>query len=310
MNAATPVERTHLFVPATSWRMIEKAAKSKADAVVIDLEDAVAPSDKEAARANVVRALSELDFGGALRIYRINALDTHWAYRDVIDIFEAAGEKVDRIMLPKAGRGEDVYFLDTLITQLSSYRGVERQVGIEAQIETALGVLNARTIAAASSRLTALIFGSGDFAASAGMPQTSIGEMDTYDATYPGHRWHHAMQSVVLAARAHGLQALDGPFAGLEDDEGLAAAARVARGLGFDGKQCIHPKQLEVVSRAFSPTPEEVAWAEEVMAALEQAAVAGQGAIRVRGRMLDAANIRMARGIIEKVGQIRRREGE
>ncbi|MGI8746904.1 MAG: HpcH/HpaI aldolase/citrate lyase family protein, partial [Deinococcus sp.] len=247
------LERSHLYVPASGWAMIEKAARSAADAVVIDLEDAVAVDEKVASRANVIRAFRELDFGSRLRIYRVNGLDTPYAYRDLVEVLEAVGDRVDLVMLPKANAARDVQFVETLLSQIEGARGLSRPIGIEAQIETAAGVLNVRELAQSSPRLETLIFGSGDFAASAGMPLENIGERGAYDAAYPGDRWHHAMQSIVLAARAHGLRCLDGPYAGLDAPEDLARAASTARGLGFGGKQCIHPKQLEAVNVVFSP---------------------------------------------------------
>ena len=301
------LERSHLYVPASNWAMIGKAAVSAADAVVIDLEDAVAQGDKAASRANVIRAFRELDFGPRLRVYRINGLDTGFAYRDLTEVLEAVGDRLDLVMLPKAGSARDVHFVETLLAGIEAACGYERPIGIEALIETAAGVLNVREVAAASPRLEALIFGSGDFAASAGMPLENIGERGRYDAGYPGDRWHHATQSVVLAARAHGLRCLDGPFAALGDPAGLAAAATSAHGLGFGGKQCIHPAQLAAVNAEFSPSEQEVARARAILSALEQARQAGRGAVTLDGRMIDAANLRLARSTLEQQALIDRR---
>ncbi len=302
------LERSHLYVPASGWAMIEKAARSPADAVVIDLEDAVAVDEKVASRANVIRAFRELDFGPRLRIYRVNGLDTPYAYRDLVEVLEAVGDRVDLVMLPKANGARDVQFVETLLSQIEGARGLSRPIGIEAQIETAAGVLNVREVAQSSPRLETLIFGSGDFAASAGMPLENIGERGAYDAGYPGDRWHHAMQSIVLAARAHGLRCLDGPYAGLDAPEDLARAARTARGLGFGGKQCIHPKQLEAVNVVFSPSSEEVAHAEAVCAALDEARRSGRGAVSLKGRMVDAANIRIAQDTLSRHRRVLERE--
>lgn len=294
------LERSTLFVPASRWTMIEKAARSAADGVCIDLEDGVAPDEKVAGRALVVRALTELDFGRRLRMYRINGVDTPFAYRDVIDIVEPAGDRIDLVMIPKVGSPDDVRFVDMLLTQIEMQRGQERAIGIAAQIETAAGVLNIREIAQASPRLETLIFGPGDFAASMRMPLANVGEFDAHDELYPGHRWHAAMQAVVAAARVNGLRCLDGPFAGFKDLTGLEHACRIARAMGFDGKECIHPAQIETVHAVFSPTTEEVAWAERVLAAYTQAQAAGRGVISVEGKMIDAVNLRMARVIVEQ----------
>lgn len=300
MNTPARPARSMLFVPASRPDMIGKAARSDADAVCIDLEDAVAPNDKAASRANIARAFSELEWGERTRIFRINALDTPWAYRDIIEVVEAAGEHIDLVMLPKTSRAADVQFVDTLLTQIEAAQSIAHRIGIEAQIETAQGCLNVAAIAAAAPRLESLIFGPGDYAASLRMPLTSIGEFDEHDALYPGHRWHYVMQAVVVAARAHGLRCMDGPFAGIKDAEGLERACRIARAMGFDGKQCIHPGQLATVNQIFAPSAEEVAWAEQVVQAYQHAQAQGRGAITVDGKMIDAANIRMAQTIVQQ----------
>jgi citrate lyase subunit beta/citryl-CoA lyase len=284
-----------LFVPGGRPPMIAKAAASAADAVCVDLEDSVPFDRKAEARANAIRAFRELDFGPRTRLLRINALDTPFAWRDLTEVVEAAGDRIDLVMLPKANRPRDVEFVETLLAQIGA-----AQIGIEAQIETAAGFLYAREIARSSPKLEALIFGPGDYSASMQMPAASIGEFDAHDALYPGHRWHAVMHTIVAAARAHGLRAVDGPFAAFQDTAGLDISVRIARSLGFDGKQCIHPAQLESVNRIFSPTAEEIAHAERVVEAYRSAAASGRGAVTLDGRMIDAANIRMARVILEK----------
>jgi citrate lyase beta subunit len=292
-----------LFVPASQRRMIEKAASSDADAVCLDLEDSVPVDEKPGARATAAAALRELDFGPRLRILRINALDTPFAYRDLIDVVEAARGSVELIMLPKAGAPKDVCFVETLLSQMeAAYPRDGAPIGIEAQIETAVGFLYAREIAQSSVRLEALIFGPGDYSASMRMPSTSIGELDENDASYPGHRWHAVMHTIVAAARANGLRAMDGPFAAYRDAAGFERSCRIARAMGFDGKQCIHPGQLAAANAAFSPSAEEVEGARKVVDAYERAAAAGRGAAGVDGRMIDAANLRMARVILERRG--------
>jgi citrate lyase subunit beta/citryl-CoA lyase len=291
----TRLIRSMLFVPGGRPTMIAKAAASAADAVCVDLEDSVPFEQKAEARGNAIRAFRELDFGGRARLLRINALDTPFAWRDLTEVVEAAGDRIDLVMLPKANRPRDVEFVETLLSQIGADR-----IGIEAQIETASGFLYAREIAQSSPRLEALIFGPGDYSASMQMPATSIGEFDEHDALYPGHRWHAVMHTIVAAARAHGLRAMDGPFAAFQNTPGLDVSARIARALGFDGKQCIHPAQLDPVNRIFSPTAEEIGHAERVVHAYELAAANGRGAVTLDGRMIDAANIRMAKVVLEK----------
>ena len=280
--------------------MIEKAARSGADAVCLDLEDSVAPSDKPAAREHAVRALQSLDFGGRVRIVRMNGLDTPYAYRDLVDVLETAGDRLELVMIPKVASRDDVVFVDRLVGQIEAARGWEMRIRLEAQIESAAGFLNVREIASASSRLDALIFGPGDYAASMGMPSEGIGEADTHDAIYPGHRWHAVMHAIVAAARANGVRAVDGPYAAYTDPAGFERACRIARAMGFDGKQCIHPGQLSAANDAFSPSAEEVARAEALVAAYDAAVAEGRGAAVHDGRMIDAASLRMARAVLAR----------
>jgi citrate lyase subunit beta/citryl-CoA lyase len=299
-ETANRSERSMLFVPAVRWPMIEKASGTPADAICIDLEDSVPPNEKTAARANVVRAFREIDFGYRLRMFRINGLDTPFAYRDLMEVVEGAGERIDLVVLPKAGSAADVMFVDRLLAQIEANIGIPHRIGIEAQIENASGFLYAREIAAASPRLEGLIFGPGDFAASMQMPAAHIGEFDENDRLYPGHRWHAVMHAIVAAARANGLRAIDGPYAAHKDPTGLQQAALIARAMGFDGKQCIHPVQLPVVNAVFTPSGEEAKRAEETIRAYDQAAASGRGAVTHDGRMIDAANLRMARVVLER----------
>jgi citrate lyase subunit beta/citryl-CoA lyase len=305
----TRLTRSMLFVPASRPDMLAKAAHSDADAVCLDLEDAVAPDQKEASRAHIVQALRSLDFGSRTRIVRINGLDTPFAYRDVIEVVEAAGAQIDLIMLPKTNAARDVQFLDTLLAQIEARSGLARPIGVEAQIETASGFVWLREIAQSAPRLEALIFGPGDYAASMHMPLANIGEADEHDAAYPGHRWHAAMHAIVAAARANGLRCMDGPSANFRDTEAFERACRVALALGFDGKQCIHPAQLATANRVFAPAPGELAWARTVIAAYEQALAEGRGAITVNGKMIDAANLRMAQTVVRRQQQIEARSG-
>ncbi len=292
--------RSLLAVPATRRKMAEKALASDADAVFLDLEDAVAPDSKAAARGDVVSALKELDWQGRLRLYRANALDTPYFYRDLIEVVEKAGDSLDAVMIPKVNRPEDLHVASTLLSQLELAMDLDRgKIKLEAQIESAEGLTNVDSIASATGRLEALHFGPGDFAASVSMPQTSIGVMDEWDEEYPGHRFHYAMQRIVVAARAAGLRVLDGPVADYGDEEGLRRSCLIARSLGFDGKWCIHPAQIAVVNETFSPTVKEVDWAKKVVAAYEEANATGS--VSVDGQMVDAASIKLARNTIGKV---------
>ena len=296
------VARSLLAVPATRRKMAEKALASAADAVFLDLEDAVAPDSKPAARGDVVSALQELDWRGRPTVFRANALDTPYLYRDLIEVVEQAGDSLDAVMIPKVNRPEDLHVVSTLLSQLELAMDLEKgRIKVEAQIESAEGLANVDSIARATGRLTALHFGPGDFAASVSMPQASIGVMDEWDEAYPGHRFHYAMQRIVVAARAAGLRVLDGPVADYGDEEGLGRSCLIARSLGFDGKWCVHPAQIAVVNEAFSPTDKEVDWAKKVVAAYDEANAEDSGSVSVDGQMVDAASIKLARNTLGKV---------
>ncbi len=297
---AERLERSVLLAPASNWKMLQKTAASQADAVCIDLEDAVAVDEKEASRENIIRAYTELDFGNKLKMYRMNGLDTGFAYRDIVEIVEAAGDNIDLIVVPKVNGPEDVHFVATLLTQIESYRNIKRPIGIEALIETAAGCVNIREIAASSDRLEGFIYGSGDYAASVQMPMESIGELDENDRIYPGHRWHHVMHAIVSAGRAYQKRVLDSPFAGIKNPDGLRQACKVARAMGFDGKWCIHPSQIEAVNETFVPSEKEIEWAQAVLSAYDAALKEGRGAISVKGKMIDEASLKMCNTIVNR----------
>jgi citrate lyase beta subunit len=292
--------RTLLFVPASRPDMIVKAAQSAADAVCVDLEDSVAAPEKPAARVHAIHAFRTLDFGHRLRVLRVNAVTTPFTYRDLVDVLEAAGSRIDAVMVPKVESAAELAFVDRLVSQIETGLGQPKRLVLDAQIESAAGFLHVREIAAASPRLAALVFGQGDFAASMRMSSAAIGERDVHDDLYPGHRWHAVMQTIVAAARAFGLRCMDGPYAGFRDREGLERACGVARALGFDGKQCIHPAQIAIVNAAFTPSAEEIAAATALVQAYDRAVAAGQGAVVHEGRMIDAASVRMARAVLER----------
>jgi citrate lyase beta subunit len=301
------IYRSVLAVPASRWKMIEKASSSGADRFFLDLEDAVAPNEKTAARENVVRAIRELDWRGRPTFYRINALNTPHFYKDVIEVVEGVGDRLDVVLVPKVEHPEDLAALDILLTSVELNAGLQPgKVKLEAQIETATGLVNIDAIARATPRLEALVFGPGDYTASVHMPQISIGTTDEWDEAYRGHRFHYVMHRILVAARAAGLRAIDGPVADYRDKEGLRKSCLLARALGYDGKWCVHPSQIEAVNEIFSPTEKEIEWARRVRGAYEEATAAGSGAISVDGQMIDAASIKMAQNTLDLARRVGR----
>lgn len=294
--------RSVLATPGSNPRMIEKALASDADVVMIDLEDAVAPAEKAAARETVATALRAGDWRGRPRTFRINALDTPWFARDLITVYDLAEGQIDLIVLPKASRPGDVQTVGTI---LSSLEGSQWQTPImlDVQIESAAGLAHCEAIAACSPRVASLVFGPGDFAASVRMPLAAIGMPDAWDDAYPGHRWDYALQRILVAARAAGVLAIDGPYADFRDLEGFRRSCLVARALGYDGKWCIHPAQVPVANEVFSATAEEIAWAEEILSANAAAAAEGRGSFALKGQMVDAATLRMAAATLARAGR-------
>ncbi len=279
--------------------MQAKAATLDADLVLLDLEDATAPSEKPAARAVVVESLRTLDFGRHAVAVRVNGADTPWCYRDIVDVVEPTGDRIDSIILPKVESAADVAFLDRLLSQIELAQGWPvGRIGVEVLIESAAGLQRVDEIASASPRLEALIFGPGDLSASLGLGQLTIGTPDT---EYPGDIWHYALVRLLVAARSNGLLAIDGPYAAFADLEGLARSARRTATLGFDGKWVIHPTQIEVVNRAFSPDAAVYARAEGILAAYREATEGeGRGAVRYEGEMIDEATRKMAESVARR----------
>jgi malyl-CoA/(S)-citramalyl-CoA lyase len=316
-DPATPrLNRSELAVPGSNPRFLEKAAESAADVVFLDLEDAVAPDDKEQARKNVIQALNDLDWGGRGLSVRINGLDTHYMYRDVVDVVEQAGDKLDMIMIPKVGTAADVYALDMLVTQIEQAKGFKNRIGFEMIIETALGMANVDAIAAASPRNESLHFGVADYAASTKARTTNIGgpnaqygiltdpDEDGGRDYHWGDMWHYAIARMVVAARAHGLRPVDGPFGDFSDPDGYAAQGRRASVLGCEGKWAIHPSQVDMANDLFSPSEEEVTKAKRILEAMEEAQKEGRGAVALDGRLIDIASIKQAEVLIKKAEQI------
>lgn len=297
------LQRSELAVPGSNPRMFEKALTSEADYVFLDLEDAVAPDDKPKARKNVIEALNDLDWRGHGKTVsvRINGLDTHYMYRDVVDVVEQAGHKLDTILIPKVGVPADVYVVDCLVTQIEQAVGIKHRIGLEALIEITLGMANVEAIAQSSKRLEALHFGVADFAASCRARTVNIGGLNP---DYPGDQWHASLQRMVIACRAYGLRAIDGPFGDFNDPEGYKAAARRAAALGYEGKWAIHPSQIPLANEIMSPPEKEVTRAKRVLEALAEAAKAGKGAAQLDGKMIDAASARMAENIVRQAEAI------
>jgi citrate lyase subunit beta/citryl-CoA lyase len=292
MSRPTRARRTCHAVPGSSERFLAKAAQLTADEVFLDLEDAVAPGEKDRAREQVVEALGGQDFAAPTVVVRVNGTDTPHYYRDLIAVVEGAGERLDAIMLPKVRTPGDVEMTDKLLTQIELARGLEPgRIGIEAQIEDATGLLACEAIAAASPRMETLIFGPGDYSASIGIPLTTIGGTPE---GYPGDHLNYVYSRLVVAARAAGIQAIDGPYGAVDDPDGLRERSRLARALGLDGKWTIHPAQIEVVNEVFTPTREEWERAVAMLAAYVEAHEEGHGAAMFDGEMIDEANRKMA----------------
>jgi malyl-CoA/(S)-citramalyl-CoA lyase len=316
------LHRSELAVPGTNIRAMEKAATLGADLVFLDLEDAVAPDDKEQARTNVIEALGAHDWSHTAISVRINGLDTHWCYRDVVDVVEARGDVLDTILVPKVGAPSDVEFVATLLDQIEQRNGWEPgRIGIHVLIETARGMANVEAIARARpDRLEAMVFGVADYAASVQARTTNIGGANPDYAvltdrptdggpreTHWGDQWHFGISRMVAACRAEGLRPIDGPFGDINDPDGYRSAARRAAALGCEGKWAIHPSQIELANEVFTPAPAEVERAERILQAMEDAAKEGKGAVSLDGRLIDAASIRMARNLMDKVEQMRSR---
>ena len=301
--AKSRLQRSELAVPGSSPEMFQKALNSKADYIFLDLEDAVSPMDKVTARNNVIKALKEINWKekGKTVSVRINSPDTHYMYRDLIDIVEEVGENLDTILLPKAGTASDVYMIDCLLTQIETNKKLKNKIGIECLIETALGMSNIKEIAKSSERLEALHFGVADYAASLRARTVVIGGLNP---DYPGDQWHHGLSQLVMTCRAYGLRAIDGPFGDFNDPDAYVEAAKRGAAIGIEGKWAIHPSQIELANKVFSPPPSEVTKAKRILEELDKAAKAGKGAAQLDGRMIDAASARMAENIVNIDKQI------
>ncbi|MFK7877582.1 MAG: L-malyl-CoA/beta-methylmalyl-CoA lyase [Paracoccaceae bacterium] len=305
----TPVARPNrcqLFGPGSRPAIFEKMANSAADVINLDLEDSVAPSDKDSARANVIEAIGAVEWGTKTLSVRINGLDSPYWYRDVVDLLENASERLDMIMIPKVGCAADVYAVDALVTAVEAAKGRSKRLKFEVIIESAAGIAHVEEIAASSVRLEAMSLGAADFAASMGMQTTGIGgTQDAYYMLQQGQKhwsdpWHWAQANIVAACRTHGVLPVDGPFGDFSDDDGFRAQARRSATLGMVGKWAIHPKQVALSNEIFTPSDEAVAEAREILVAMEQAKANGEGATVYKGRLVDIASIKQAEVIVRQ----------
>jgi len=316
MAVRNRLHRSELAVPGSNTRMLEKAPTAGADLVFLDLEDAVAPDDKVQARKNVIEALNDHDWSSTAVSIRINGLDTHYCYRDIVDVVEQAGDKLDTILIPKVNTPADILFVSTMLEQIEAAKGID-QINIHILIETAMGMANVEAIAqTCPERLEAMVFGVADYAASTQARTTNMGgaNPDYFMLTHPdnegarerhwGDQWHFAISRMVVACRAYGLRPIDGPFGDIGDPEGFKAVARSVAALGVEGKWAIHPSQIELANEVFTPPDSEVDRARRILTAMDEAASEGKGAVSLDGRLIDAASIRQAQVMVDKAVQI------
>jgi malyl-CoA/(S)-citramalyl-CoA lyase len=305
-TAPTRPNRCQLFGPGSNTKLFAKMAASAADVINLDLEDSVAPSDKDIARQSVIEAINTIDWGTKTLSVRINSLDTPYWYRDVVDLLEQAGERLDQIMIPKVGCAADVYAVDALVTAIEAAKGRTKRISFEVIIESAAGLTHVEEIAASSPRLQAMSLGAADFAASMGMQTTGIGgTQDNYymlqgEQKHWSDPWHWAQAAIVAACRTYGILPVDGPFGDFSDDEGFRAQARRSATLGMVGKWAIHPKQIGLANEVFTPSAEAVAEAREILAAMQTATENGEGATVYKGRLVDIASIKQAEVIVRQ----------
>ena len=292
--------RSNLSVPGHVTKMHGKASESNADVIMLDLEDSVPIDEKKNARAQVINSLLSLNWEKKTVTVRINSLDTPFAYRDLIEVAEAAGHIIDAIVIPKVNDPADIFFADKLLSGIEMETG-RREVGLEASIETAEGLMRAREIVQASSRTKTVVFGIADYSASIGARLVSIsGHGEKEEDLYPGHRWHFALSNMVMHAKAYGRMAIDAPYGNFKDTDGLRKSAVMACALGCNGKWAIHPSQIDVINEVFTPSADEIALAKKVINADAQARSEGRGAIAVEGRMVDQATVRLAKQLWEQ----------
>ncbi|MFZ2445302.1 MAG: CoA ester lyase [Syntrophobacteraceae bacterium] len=307
MEPEIRLRRSIISVPANREKMLTKAFSLDADMIMLDLEDSVPVQEKEEARKRVIAAFKEQDWKGKVRSYRINGMDTPFAYRDIIDVVEEAGEFIDVIVVPKVNDAAELKAIDYLLTQIEARMGLMRRIGLEPSIETAAGMLRAGEIAFASPRLETLVFGVADYGASLTMLSKGISGHGDMEEFYPGHRWHFPLSRMAMAAKAAGLAAIDAPYGDYKDPEGLKRSCLLSAALGYDGKWVIHPDQIAIINELFTPTAEDVARSCRILEAYGQAQCEGCGSLSIDGKMVDAASIRVAQVICSQWEAIGRR---
>ena len=299
--------RCQLFGPGSRPEILPKMATSAADVINLDLEDSVSPNDKDQARKNIIAAIGDIDWGDKTLSVRINGLDTPYWYKDVVDLLENASERLDQIMIPKVGNAGDLYAVDALVTAIETAKNRTKKIKFEIIIETAAGLANINEIAQASPRLEAMSLGAADYAASMGMATTGIGgtQSNYYmlsdgenRETHYADPWHMATVAIVAACRTYGILPVDGPFGDFSDSEGFTAQAKRSATLGMVGKWAIHPKQIALANEVFTPSPEQIEEAREILAAMKEAEASGQGAAVYKGRLVDIASVRPAEVIV------------
>ncbi|MFP5213145.1 MAG: HpcH/HpaI aldolase/citrate lyase family protein [Acidobacteriota bacterium] len=294
MERPIRLRRSILSVPANREKMVLKAFTLPVDVLMLDLEDSVPVGEKEEARSRVAAALKEQDWKGKVRAYRINGMDTPFAYRDIIEVVEAAGDCLDVIVVPKVNDAAEIKAIDYLLTQIEARMGFTNRIGLEASIETAMGMLRVDEIAFASPRLETLVFGVADYGASLTMMTKGISGHGDREDFYPGHRWHFPLSRMAMAAKAAGLAAIDAPYGDYKDKEGLKRSCVLSAALGFDGKWVIHPEQIETVNEMYTPSREDVERSVRILTAYREAQSTGCGSLAIDGKMVDAASIRVA----------------
>jgi len=300
------LRRSTLSVPGHIEKMHVKASQRDVDVIMLDLEDSVPVEAKVSARARAIQSIHALDWQDTIVTVRINGLDTPFGYRDLLEVAEAAGPRIEAVVVPKVNHPGDIHFVCRMLDGIEAAKGFSNRINIEAIIESAQGLEQVSQIANASDRLITLVFGIVDYSASIGARLVSIsGHGEKEEEIYPGHRWNFEMSRIVMAAKAHGLLAIDAPYGNFKDPAGLQRSAALACALGYDGKWAIHPDQIDIINQVFSPSKEDVDRAIKVLAAHNKAQEKGLGAVAVEGRMVDQATVRLARQLYEQAKHLK-----